>query len=110
MNSAIVIAAAARDLVSKHDSRLLDTNGVRISLNKNWANKWRNRMGMVKWKATTAHSKMTAQDFDKSKAQMLADIKCTVEIENTPQQLVINWDQTAIYYVPRSDWTMAKAG
>ena len=48
MNSAIVIAAAARDLVSKHDSRLLDTNGVRISLNKNWANKRRNRMGMVK--------------------------------------------------------------
>ena len=109
VNSAIVIAAA-RGLVSKHDGRLLDTNGGPISLKKNWANKLLNRMGMVKRKATTAHSKVTAQDFDKSKAQMLADIKCTVEIENIPQELVINWDQTAIHYVPRSDWTMAKAG
>ena len=44
------------------------------------------------------------------KVRMLADVKCTGEMEDIPLDLVINWDQTAIRYVLRSHWTMAKAG
>ena len=40
----------------------------------------------------------------------LLDIKGTVEMEEIPQDLILNWDQTAIYYVPVSSWTMAKEG
>ena len=53
---------------------------------------------------------MTVEDFDEVKDQMLADIKCIVEMEEIPPDLIINWDQTAINYVPRSHWTMDKAG
>ena len=109
VNSAIVLGAA-RGIVMKHDSNLLDTNGGAISLKKGWANHLLTRMGMVKRKASTAKSKVTMEDFDDVKAQMLADVKCTVEMEDIPLDLVINWDQTAIHYVPRSHWTMAKAG
>ena len=53
---------------------------------------------------------MTFEDFDTVKVRMLADVKCTGEMEDIPLDLVINWDQTAIRYVLRSHWTMAKAG
>ena len=109
VNSEIVLGAA-RGIVMKHDSNLLDTNGGPIALKKGWANHLLTRMGMVKRKASTAKSKVTLEDFNDVKAQMLADVKCTVEMEDIPLDLVINWDQTAIHYVLRSHWTMAKAG
>ena len=31
-------------------------------------------------------------------------------MEDIPCELVINWDQTGIHYVPVSSWTMAKEG
>ena len=37
------------------------------------------RTGMVKRKASTAKSKVTLEDFDDVKAQMLADVKCTMD-------------------------------
>jgi hypothetical protein len=29
-------------------------------------------------------------------------------MEDIPQQLIINWDQTGIHYVPVSNWTLEK--
>ena len=72
------------------------------------ANHLLTRMGMVKRKACTTKSKVTLEDFDDVKTQMLADVKCTVKMEDIPLDLVIYWDQTAIHNVPRSHWTMAK--
>lgn len=109
ITSSIVITAA-RGLVTKHDSSLLDINGGPISLKKNWANSLLSRMGLVKRKANTSVSKMTVEDFEKVKNQMLIDIKCTVVLEDIPPALIINWDQTAINYVPTSNWTMAEVG
>ena len=31
-------------------------------------------------------------------------------MEEIPDSLIINWDQTGINYVPVSQWTMAKEG
>ena len=38
------------------------------------------------------------------------NIKAVVEIDDIPDSLIINWDQTGINYVPVSQWTMAKEG
>lgn len=44
------------------------------------------------------------------KSQFLFDVKAIIEMEDIPGELVINWDQTRIHYVPVSSWTMAKEG
>ena len=35
------------------------------------------------------------------------DIKAAVVIEEVPDYMILNWDQTAIKYIPVSNWTMA---
>ena len=66
-------------------------------------------MNYVKRKATTK-SKLTVQRFEELKQQYLLDIKAVVEMEEIPHDLIINWDQTGINYIPVSQWTMAKEG
>ena len=109
VNSALVVSAAM-GIVKKHDSNLLSANGGPLSFKKSWANWLLSRMGMVKRKATTGKPKLTASEFEALKSQMLIDIKCTVSIDEIPPALIVNWDQTAIHYVPQSNWTMAKSG
>ena len=53
---------------------------------------------------------MTVQKFDEVKTQFLLDIKAVVEMDEVPFELIINWDQTGIHYVPVSSWTMEKEG
>jgi hypothetical protein len=31
-------------------------------------------------------------------------------MEDIPPELIVNWDQTSINYVPHSQWTMVKSG
>ncbi len=62
-------------------------------------------MGFVKRRASTK-AKVTIEDFQKIKEQFLLDIKVIVQMENIPSDLVINWDQTGMHYVPVSSWTM----
>ena len=38
------------------------------------------------------------------------DIKAVVEMAEIPKDLIVNWDQTSIKYVPVSEWTMEKVG
>ena len=38
------------------------------------------------------------------------DIKAIVTLEDIPLDLIINWDQTGMHYVPISSWTIAKEG
>ena len=66
-----------------------------------------NRMGFVKRRASTK-AKVSVEDFEKKKKQFLLDIKATVTLEDIPLDLIINWDQTGMHYVPVSSWTMAK--
>ena len=33
-----------------------------------------------------------------------------MEMEKIPQDLILNWDQTAVNYVPISNWIMVKEG
>ena len=60
---------------------------------------------MVKRKVCSK-SKVTPENFESLKEQFLLDIKQLVHLEDIPPELIINWDQTAIHYVPISSWSM----
>ena len=38
----------------------------------------------------------------------MLDISGLIEMEEIPQDLILNWDQTAVNYVPISNWTKAR--
>ena len=108
VNTAIAIACA-EGIVRNKDSNLLAPNGGHIALTKHWGRHLLRRMGYVKRRASTK-AKVTIQNFEELKAQFLLDVKVIVEMEEIPFNLVINWDQTGIHYVPVGSWTMEKEG
>ena len=108
VNTAIAIGCA-KGIVKSRDSNLLSCNGGHISLTKSWSKNLLRRMGYVKRRASTK-AKVTVQKFDEVKTQFLLDIKAVVEIDEVPFELIINWEQTGIHYVPVSPWTMEKEG
>ena len=108
VNKAVVIAATT-EIDRRHNSNLLATNGGHIVLSKHWAKYMLERIGYVKRKVTSK-AKVTVENLSTLKQQYLLDINGTVEMEEIPQDLILNWDQTAIHYVPVSSWTMAKEG
>jgi len=61
-------------------------------------------MNFVKRKATTKKPKFSVFNFEEIKSQFLMDIMAAVTMEEIPDDMVINWDQTAIkYIIPLSD-------
>lgn len=108
VNTAIVMACA-EGIVRSKNSNLLCSNGGHISLTKDWAKSLLHRMGLVKRRASTK-SKVSVENFKELKEQYLLDIKASVEMDEVPDELIINWDQTGIHYVPVSSWTMEKEG
>lgn len=111
VNTSIVIAAGT-GLLEQSDPTSLECNGGSISLKKSWAKYFLGKMDFVKRKKrkATTKSKITVTNFDILKEQFLLDIKVVVEMEEIPSDLIINWDQTGINYVPVSQWTMDKKG
>lgn len=75
-------------------------------MTKEWAKYLLQRMNYVKRRGCSTAKVAVVQ----IKAQFLFDIQSLVEIEEIPNSLIINWDQTAIKYVPVSTWTMADEG
>lgn len=108
VNTAIVIAAAT-GLIQNSNPSLLECNGGHMEITKDWEKYFLGKLDFVKCKATTK-AKVTVANFDILKMQYLQDIKAIVEMEDIPSQLIINWDQTGINYVPVSQWTMEKKG
>ena len=108
VNSEVAIAAAM-GIVRKQDSNLLAQNGGHIALTRDWARSLLGRMGYVKRKANTK-AKIAVTDFNELKSQFLIDIRTLRDLEEIPDCLVLNWDQTAIKYVPVAEWTMEKQG
>ena len=96
VNTAITIACA-RGVMKNVDSNLLKCHGGHISLTKH-AKYLLERMRVVKRRESKS---LPPRWF---KAQFVK------AVEEIPSELVINWDQTGIHYVPLSSWTMAKQG
>ena len=78
-------------------------------LTRDWARSVLRRMGYSKRRSSTT-SKVLPGNFDDIKGQYLSDIQCVVEMEEIPDDMILNWDQTAIKIVPSSSWTMEKRG
>ena len=101
INTAIVIGAAS-GIVRRMKPDLLESNGSHVALpvKKDWAKYLLAQMKFVKRKATTK----------KLKDNFLMDIKAIATMEEVPDEMILNWDQTAIKYIPVSNWTMATEG
>ena len=108
--SAAIAMAAARGIVLTCNKSLLAEFGGHIELNRFWAYSLLHRMNFVQRKVTTAKSKHTIADFNHLKRQFLRDVVTTVELEEIPPELIINWDQTGFKIVPCSTWTVDEQG
>ena len=53
---------------------------------------------------------MDVEKFDEVKKLFLQDIRNVIMMDEVPAELVINWDQTGLNYVPVSQWTMEQEG
>ena len=102
--------AAARAIILTQDKAKLVEFGGHICLNTTWAYSLLRRMNFVKRKATTAKSKLSVEDFARRKKDFLDALVATVEMEEIPPELILNWDQTGIKLVPVSSHTMEKQG
>ena len=104
INTAVLIAAGT-GMLQQREPALMQCNGGSDVLQKSWAKYFLKKMNFVKRKATTKSS-ITVVHFDELKQQYLMDVKVVVEMEEIPDSLIINWDQTGLNYVPVSQWTM----
>ena len=80
-----------------------------IKLTSDRAKSLLNRMGYVKRKACSK-AKVDVAQFEQLKEDFLLEIKTIVTMDEIPPELVINFDQTALNYVPISHWTMDEEG
>ena len=97
-----IVIATARGVVISHDANLLFENGGYTEITKSWAQRLLERMNLVKRKGTTA-VKVLPSNFEKLKKQFLSDVCSTVIMEDIPEELIVNWDQTGLKYVPVSN-------
>ena len=104
-----ICMAAAEGIVISHDQGLLVKHGGYILITKSWARSILTSMGYVKRKCSNA-GKVSVPHFDELKADFLADIQSEVVMNEIPPDLIINWDQTALQFVPAGQWTMHKSG
>jgi hypothetical protein len=108
VNTAIV-QAAALGIVGARDSGLLREHGGHIDISKPWAKSLLKRMGYEKRKGSNA-GKLTVSQFKEIQEEFLADIKAEVVMNEIPNDLIFNWDQTGLQLVPTGQWTMHRAG
>ena len=111
VNTAIIDGAAS-GIVRCMKSEILECNGGHLALpvKKDWAKYLLAQIKFVKRKATTKKCKITVSKFDELKDNFLMDIKAIVTMEEVPNEMILNWDQTAIKYIPVSTWTMIAEG
>ena len=81
----------------------------RVNLTKGWVKYLLHRMGFVKQKATSK-VKVTVDNFEELKKQFLLEINQVIIMDKIPADLIINFDQTGLHFVPVSEWTMEAEG
>ncbi len=104
--STTIVVGIARGLQLKHKTMQADCE---VTLCREWARSVLRRMGYSKRRGSST-SKVLPKEFLRMKEQFLIDIKLVVKFEEIPEQLIIDWDQTAVKLVPSASWTMEKRG
>ena len=66
-------------------------------------------MGFVRLRAST-RTKITVPNFKEVKAEFVSNIMVLIEMDEILFDLIINWDQTGIHYVPVESWITEKKG
>ena len=66
-------------------------------------------MSYVKRKVTSKVT-ISPMELESVKVQILNDIRTIVILKVIPMELIINWDQAPIKFVPVSSWTHDKKG
>ena len=104
-----IARASAMGIIKRKDSGLLACNGGPVVLTKDWSRYLLERMHFVKRKANTK-AKVPVENFTQLKYNYLSEILGIVDVEEIPPCLIINWDHTALKYVPVGSWTTAEEG
>ena len=104
----MVAIAAGTGIVISHDPSLL-IGDKSIMLTKGWVKYLLNRMGFVKRKCTTK-VKVDVAEFKDTKKLFLLDVKNVVQMDEICSEMIVNWDQIGINYVPVSSWAMEEEG
>ena len=79
------------------------------SLTKDWAKHFFKRMGLVERKGSTK-AKIQVENFKEFKKFFVQDVKTVMVMDEVLLELVVNWDQAGLKYVPVSEGTMAEEG
>lgn len=108
INAHVVKALGEGILLAKAPYKLA-SNGGDIEVTKAWAKSLLARMGYSKRRGTNA-GKVSVAHFEELKEFFLADISAEVVMNDIPDELILNWDQTPLRLVPPGDWTMHKSG
>ena len=108
INTSVVIATGC-GMVMNRDANQLSDNGGGIKLTDEWAKNLLKRMGFVKRKACSK-AKVNPEQFEKLKEEFLLEIKNIVTMDEIPPELILNFDQTGLNYVPVTSWTMEEEG
>ena len=108
INTSLVVAAGEGIVMNKYAGSD-GAEGSMFSLTTDWAKSLLGRMGYVMRKACSK-SKVDVAQFEVLKGKYLLEIQNIVCMDSVPPELVINFDQTALNYVPIPDWTMEKEG
>ena len=103
------IMATATGVVVNHDANLLFKNSGYVEITKSWVQRLLEWINLVKRKGTTT-IKVLPSNFEKLKKQFLSDVCTTVVMEEIPEELIINWDQTSLKYLPVSNWALQIKG
>ena len=101
-----IVCAVARGILLKHGKSSVEVRDGKF-LNKEWARSVLHRMGFTKRRACSK-SKTLPQNVSEIQQQFIREIKAAIQIEDIPEDLVFNWDQTAMKIVPGGTWTMEK--
>ena len=88
---------------------LLTEFGGPIILEKEWARNVLKRMGFSKRRGTST-SKVVPSEFKNVRSNYLVEVYSVMKMEDIPDSLIVNWDQTGMKIVPNANWTMEKRG
>ena len=105
-----IAIATGKAIVRKFNPTLFDEkNCSALELTLNWTKSLLYRMGFTMRKGCST-KKLMVHNFEELQKQFLNDINTVVIIEDIPDDLILNWDHTAINIVSVSAWTMSHKG
>ena len=108
INTSITIAGS-KGIIESSNPGLLIENGGSVLLTKSWAASLLNRMGYARRKATTS-ARTLPENFSTIKYEFLNRITTNAVQHNIPDELILNFDQTGLKFVPCGEWTMKQKG